>query len=266
METKRQAVRFRAGAVDVEKRTFEGLSAAYALDYGGDVIKRGAFMEDLKAWRSNPDRIIPLVDMHSYGSVRSVYGRMVDAHENDDGLWSRFEVVDSVDGDEALARIQGGMVNGLSIGFHSTDSEPYEMEGQKVRRLNEIELKEVSLVIWGMNPRALVMPGSVKHGETAPADTYSPVWDRVQKGTRLELPAIKAALPHLDDSEKRAVASYVGHLLRPGVNGSGDGEDPKAQQRTRALREMEARHRQTGDRDRSAVRRELTRRLLESAA
>jgi len=223
-KTTRRVARFRAGAVDVKERTFEGLSAAYALDHGGDVIQPGAFMEDLLAWRSDPQRIIPLVDQHSYNSVRSVYGVMVDAHENDDGLWSRFKVVDSADGDEALARLQEGIINGLSIGFEVQDQEPGEMEGQKVRRLKTIALREVSLVIWGMNPRALVIPDSVKGGSDEAVSTYSPGWDRTYQERLPSADEIRAALPYIKDEKTlRAIASQIGTLLRPSSDGNGDG-------------------------------------------
>jgi HK97 family phage prohead protease len=97
-----------------------------------------------------------------------VLGKMVDGEETDAGLWSRFEVVPGEDGDRLLARLKGGYLNGLSIGYQPVGKAEYEdierEDGVKesIRHLRRLKLFEVSAVIWGMNPNAVADGNSVK--------------------------------------------------------------------------------------------------------
>jgi uncharacterized protein len=187
---------FELKAADTETRTFEGLAATWDLDLGGDVIHKGAFAKSLKSWKAS-GRIIPLIDQHNYFSVRHVLGKLLDAEETDDGLRTRWKVTEGQDGDELLHRLRGGMVDGLSIGYETVDSEPETRGGQTVRHLKEINLVEVSAVIWGMNPGALINTHSVKS-----------LLDGVEA----------TALSDEDRKDLRALASKIGQLLRPATD------------------------------------------------
>lgn len=161
----KSATRFQVKELDAGSRTFSGLSSTWDEDLGGDIIHRGAFKRTLDSWRSS-GRVIPLIDQHNYGSVRSVVGKMVEATESTKGLESSFEVIEGPDGDEVLRRLEGGFVDGLSIGYEAVKWEWERPEGadpwEAVRHLKELKLYEVSVVIWGMNPDALIDPSSFK--------------------------------------------------------------------------------------------------------
>lgn len=166
MQPSTKAIRtpFAVKDVDAEERTFEGLASTWDLDLGGDVIHRGAFKQTIGHWRQG-GKVLPLIDQHNYGSVRSVVGKMVDAKETKDGLWTQWEVIRGQDGDEVLARVEGGYVDGLSIGYRPVKIEmPTEDEEREgvYRHLKEVELKEVSVVIWPMNPEARIDTDSIK--------------------------------------------------------------------------------------------------------
>jgi HK97 family phage prohead protease len=110
---------------------------------------------------------VPLIDHHRYGSAFDVLGKMVEAEETDEGLSARFEVVPGEDGDRLLSRIKGGFVNGLSIGYEAgrydyEDVDRGDGVKSRVRHLREVKLYEVSAVIWGMNPAALIDTNTVK--------------------------------------------------------------------------------------------------------
>jgi len=153
MKTQTKAIaRFEVKATDDEAMTFEGLSSTWDLDLGGDMIQRGAFARTLDHWRSS-SKIIPLIDQHSYGSVRSVVGKMTDAKETEEGLWTKWQILDTADGMEVYARLKGGFVDGLSIGYRVIGDAPIE---NGVRMIKEVALEEVSAVIWPMNPGARV--------------------------------------------------------------------------------------------------------------
>lgn len=163
----RAITRLSVKAVNATERTFEGLAAAWSLDDGGDVIERGAFAKTLNDWKqSGGKRIIPLIDQHSYGSVFKVVGKLLDAAENEDGLWTKWQVVNGDDGDKVLERVEGNFVNGLSIGYETVQADieqiTIDSETEYIRHLKELKLIEVSLVIWGMNPDALIDTSSVK--------------------------------------------------------------------------------------------------------
>jgi HK97 family phage prohead protease len=156
---------FAVKSVDEEARTFSGLASTWDLDLGNDVIELGAFKRTLNAWRSS-GRVLPLIDNHNYGSVRAVVGKMLSAQETTEGLECDFEVIEGPDGDEVLRRVKGGYVDGLSIGYEAVKWEMERAEGtdawDAIRHLKEIKLREVSVVIWPMNPHAVIDTTSVK--------------------------------------------------------------------------------------------------------
>lgn len=154
--------------VGAEERTFEGILAAYTKDNGNDVIRPGAFARTLGTWKaSNGSVIIPLIDQHGYDSIRRVIGKLLEAEERPEGLWTKWLVVPGRDGDEALERVKGAFVTGMSIGYRAVKWTNVQPEGttdpwDAIRYLDEVQLYEGSLVIWGMNEDALTDPTSVK--------------------------------------------------------------------------------------------------------
>jgi HK97 family phage prohead protease len=159
------AAPFQVKALDMEARTFTGLASTWDEDLGGDVIHQGAFKRTLNAWKSS-GRVLPLIDQHNYGSIRSVIGKLVTATETDAGLEATWQVIEGPDGDEALRRLKGGFIDGLSIGYEAVKWDNEVPEGaeswEAIRHLREVKLHEVSLVIWPMNEGARVDLSSVK--------------------------------------------------------------------------------------------------------
>lgn len=154
---------FAVKQVNVEDRTFSGLASTWEIDLDEEVVEKGAFAKTLSEWRaSNGRRIIPLMDWHNRQSVRAAFGRLEEAEETDEGLDSTFSVLKSNDGDEYLARIEQGYLNGLSIGFFPIKTKPetrmVDGEEREIRVIQEVKLMEVSLVVWGANPGALIDP------------------------------------------------------------------------------------------------------------
>lgn len=155
---------FEVKAIDEEARTFTGLASTWDEDLGGDVIHRGAFKETLAEWESG-GKVLPLIDQHNYGSIRSVVGKMVSAKETKSGLLAEFKVIEGPDGDEVFRRIKGNYVDGLSIGYEPVKWEFEEDSASRwgrIRHLKEIKLHEVSVVIWPMNTGATIDANTVK--------------------------------------------------------------------------------------------------------
>lgn len=111
------------------------------VDRGNDVIAPGAFAGSLERNGGN----VPLLWQHD--PARRV-GSVTYAREDRRGL----RVIGEIDGDNALADlVRVGTVTGLSFGYRVTRA-----AGQRPRRLEALELVEVSLVSAPMQPLARV--------------------------------------------------------------------------------------------------------------
>lgn len=126
----------------------EGYASLFgARDQGGDTVARGAYADSLgqrravkMLWQHDPTRPI---------------GVWEEIREDARGLWVRGRILADVqDGREALALLEAGAIDGLSIGYRTVRAE--KAEGG--RRLLQIDLWEVSVVTFPMLPEARVQP------------------------------------------------------------------------------------------------------------
>ncbi|MBO9580733.1 MAG: HK97 family phage prohead protease [Sphingobium sp.] len=126
---------------------FAGYAAIFdRLDHGGDIIVRGAFAESLKRMAG---RELPLLWQH--GPEQRI-GTIELAGEDERGL----RVIGRVDGQGSTARkaavfLKDGRLDGLSFGYRVVAA-----EGETPRRLDALDLVEVSLVTHPMQPLARV--------------------------------------------------------------------------------------------------------------
>jgi HK97 family phage prohead protease len=161
---------FQVKAVDDEERTFEGYASTWDLDLGDDVIHEGAFKETLAEWRKS-GKAMPLLNSHNYFDIMSGVGQMLDAKEDKRGLWTKWEVIDGPDGDAVLSRMRPSrrtgkaVIGSMSIGYAALKWDEEERSDSRygvVRNLHKVALKEVSLVLFPMNPGATIDAASVK--------------------------------------------------------------------------------------------------------
>jgi HK97 family phage prohead protease len=156
-------VTFAVKSIDQKARRFAGLASTWDLDLGDDVIHKGAFAKTLNDWRGAKRRTIHLLDSHKHASTGDVLGKMVDAQETDAGLEAEFEVRDTQKARDALAAVEGGFIDGLSIGYKPIAFRHEKASsGRTIRHLTEIKLGEISLVVFPMNEGARVDPSSIK--------------------------------------------------------------------------------------------------------
>lgn len=199
--------------LSAKERTFEGYLSTWDLDLGGDRVIRGAFKDWIKGWEAS-GRVVPLLDGHNYWSIRSAVGKLLKAREDSVGLLTKWRVIDGDDGDAALDRLEGGIIETMSMGYEPLDYK-YEKdeEGERMTRiLSKVALREGSLVIFPMNPNALIDLDSVK-AMTAAAGETDP-----------------RTLQEMDRVELRRLASKIGLLLRnpdrkAGTKGEADEQD-----------------------------------------
>ena len=139
--------------------TFEGYGSVFGnKDLGNDVIESGAFTKSLK---KRKPKNIKLLYQHKSDMPIGVFD---DIKEDEHGLVVKGRLaLKTQAGAEAYELLKMGALDGLSIGFRVNPQEvSYDKRANK-RIIKEVDLMEVSLVTFPMNPKATVM--SVKGEE-----------------------------------------------------------------------------------------------------
>lgn len=148
---------------------FEGYASTFGnVDYGNDVVQKGAFIDSLA---KNPS--VPILWQHD----RDIpIGVSIDLYEDEKGLYIKGKLPkgDRDVSGKVIPQMQVGSIKEMSIGFYLED---YEIIEDK-RVLKKINLFEVSLVTKAMNNRALITDFKSVAAKTtlglAPRDTS---WD-----------------------------------------------------------------------------------------
>ena len=131
---------------------FEGYGSIFGnIDLGNDVIQKGAFTKSLE---SRPPSKVKLLYQHKSDMPIGVYDEI---REDSKGLYVKGRIaLKTRAGAEAYELLKIGALDGLSIGFKTNPkSISYEDRGQR-RIIKEVDLMEVSLVTFPMNPKATV--------------------------------------------------------------------------------------------------------------
>lgn len=121
-----------------------------AVDQGNDVVEAGAYGTSLKALAA-AKRGVKMLWQHDPAQPIGVWD---DVREDARGLFVKGRILKSVGkGREAIALIEAGAIDGLSIGYRTLKATK-NTKGQRL--LQELELWEVSLVTFPMLPSARV--------------------------------------------------------------------------------------------------------------
>lgn len=158
---------------------FEGYASIFdVVDDGRDVIRPGAFTRSL---RGQGPGGVKLLWQHD---PTDPVGQILDAREDGHGLLIRGRILtDLRRGEEALALMRLGALDGLSIGFRARQADRDAASG--IRTLIDVDLLEVSLVTFPMQRLARVHrldPASHEPDPTAGPDdpeTRGAAWDGV---------------------------------------------------------------------------------------
>ena len=132
---------------------FEGYGSVFGnKDLGNDVIEKGAFTKSL---RKRKNKGVKLLYQHKSDMPIGVFDEV---KEDDYGLVVKGRLaLKTQAGAEAYELLKMGTLDGLSIGFRVNPSEvTYDKRNNK-RIIKEVDLMEVSLVTFPMNPQATVM-------------------------------------------------------------------------------------------------------------
>ncbi len=123
-------------------------------DLGGDIIQPGAFTKTLAMQSPHDIKIL-----YQHDATRPI-GRWQIVRETERGLWVEGHLTEHVQlADEAFALVKDGVLDGLSIGFRAVRAQAGK--GRIKRRLIEIQLVEISLVTFPMQPGARLQAPAV---------------------------------------------------------------------------------------------------------
>lgn len=136
---------------------FDGYAAIFGNeDLGRDVIMRGAFEKSLQR---RPAAKVKMLRQHDPDEPIGIW---LDLAEDKKGLRAKGKLIlETVKGRETHALMRAGALDGLSIGFRTLKDHFDRAKG--VRFLDEVDLPEISVVTFPMNPRAAV--SAVKHAD-----------------------------------------------------------------------------------------------------
>ena len=134
--------------VSLSNRTITGYLAHFgSVDYGNDVIEKGAFTKTLLENGNN----LRFLNNHDFKQPHNKFSVL---KEDDKGLYFEVKMVDGVSYSMDVLRLyDAGVIDEQSIGFHTIKKE----SKSGVRHLKEVKLGEGSNVTIAMNPNAKFM-------------------------------------------------------------------------------------------------------------
>lgn len=150
--------------VDAKTGTFSGYGAVFGnLDSYGDVIEKGAFRDTLREWEGR-GKLPPMLLQHGggmfSGSVDDLLpvGQWTEMVENAKGLKvsGRLFALGTERGQYLHEGLKSGELDGLSIGFRVKKATQGTKPTDPRRRLEAIDLFEVSIVTFPANDKARV--------------------------------------------------------------------------------------------------------------
>ncbi len=129
----------------------EGYASLFGkVDQGGDIVESGAYGASLIRTNKRGANI-KMLWQHDPLEPIGVWDEVI---EDAKGLWVKGRILNDVArGREAVALIEAGAIDGLSIGYRTVKSRKND---KGARLLSELELWEVSLVTFPMLPDARV--------------------------------------------------------------------------------------------------------------
>lgn len=140
----------------------EGQFTAYASVFGnvdsyGDKVIKGAFAEDLKAWKKSGNPI-PLLWGHDMQDPFSNIGHLVDAKEDDHGLLVTGQLdLESPKAMQVYRLIKGRRVNQMSFAYDVLERALVEKDNEYFVELKKLHLYEVSVVPIGANSETEIL-------------------------------------------------------------------------------------------------------------
>lgn len=156
-------VKLAPDSVDEKTGEFAGYGAVFGnIDSYGDVIEKGAFSDTLKTWEG-AGKLPPMLLQHGGGFLGGAsdmlpVGQWMRMEETSRGLKvdGRLFALGTERGQYIYEGLKSGVLDGLSIGYKAKKFTMGTKPGEPSRRLQSIDLIEVSIVTFPANGKALV--------------------------------------------------------------------------------------------------------------
>jgi HK97 family phage prohead protease len=157
-------IKFAPASLDPKTGRFCGYASKFGNeDLGGDVVAKGAFTKSIAA---TGVRGVKMLYEHDHLCPVGIWN---DLAEDDNGLMSDgMLLLPDENGrgglrkaEEAYTLLKAGVLDGLSIGYRVKKAS--HDRTKQVRILEEVELKEISLVLFPMNEEAVISSVKANH-------------------------------------------------------------------------------------------------------
>lgn len=142
--------------------TFSGYGAVFGkVDFGGDMIEKGAFKATLREWEDK-GKWPPMLLQHGgfFGPADDMLpiGKWTSMEENSRGLKVEGELfaLNTARGQYIHEGMKAGALDGLSIGYRAKEFTLGTKPGEPRRRLKAIDLVELSVVTFPMDDGARI--------------------------------------------------------------------------------------------------------------
>ena len=151
MNEEKKKKEFKFAPIEFKENNEEDMSfKAYVAIFGnedswGDIIIKGAFKKDIKAWKKK-DKFPKFLYQHTSTKVPGV---ITDMKEDDKGLLVTAHFINTTLGKDAYIEAKTGAVNQFSFGYYAVK---YDIDNTSyVRTLTEIKIFEASQVTFPAN-------------------------------------------------------------------------------------------------------------------
>ncbi len=144
--------------------TFSGYASLFGVeDLSHDIVEKGAFLASLS--RRGPSGVKML---YQHDPAEPI-GRWTDIRETSKGLKVTGQLMTNLSrGREVLHMMREGILDGLSIGFRTVKARKDRKSG--IRRLVKVDLWEISVVTFPMQPNARVVHVKSRDAGCAPQE------------------------------------------------------------------------------------------------
>lgn len=200
--------------------TFSGYGSVFNnVDFGGDAIEKGAFRDSLREWKGK-GKLPKMLLQHGGGFLGGAsdaipLGQWTSMSEDSKGLAveGRLLALDTDRGKSVYAAMKEGELDGLSIGYRAKEFVLGTKPTEPYRTIKKLDLMEVSVVLFGMNDKALVE--QVKSADIDGLETLSDVEKLLREAggfSRKNATAIVSRMARIAQREAGASKSLGGLL------------------------------------------------------
>jgi len=149
-----KTVQFKADEIDGETGIIAGYASVFGnVDQGRDIVEQGAFTKTIA------EGVGRVKILFNHSEEPYPLGKPLELREDARGLFIKGQITKTDLGANVLKLIKDNVLSEFSIGY-----EPivFDYDSDGVRHLREVKLWEVSVVVFAMNPEAVITSKKIK--------------------------------------------------------------------------------------------------------